>query len=101
MVADAALGGTAREIVLHAISGEHLEIAVVALKRDGDDHLARRMREDPSYGLRQVKAIGGFIEIRDRLAEHAGFVRVTLFGLKTDGGLAVLDFGCHVRFLTR
>ena len=49
MVADAALGRTAREVVLHAIAGVDFELAVVALKRDREDDLARRVREDAAH----------------------------------------------------
>jgi hypothetical protein len=52
VIADAAFGRTKRDVVLNAIAGEDLDLAVVHLHRTRDDDLAFRMREDvPDTGF--------------------------------------------------
>ena len=52
VIADAALGRTERDVVLHAVAGEDLDLAVVHLHRARDDDLALGVGEDlPDAGL--------------------------------------------------
>ena len=52
-VADAALGGTAGDRVLHPESGEDFEVAVVHLYRDVDREFAVGITQAPARGLRR------------------------------------------------
>jgi hypothetical protein len=46
VIADAALGRSERDVVLHPVAGEDLDLAVVHLDRARDDDLAFRVGED-------------------------------------------------------
>ena len=63
VVADAALGRTAAEVVLDAVAGEDLDAAVVHLHREVDDELAARLTEDLAQSGIQVQALGGEVEL--------------------------------------
>ena len=63
VVADAALGRTAAEVVLDAIAGEDLDAAVVHLHREVDDELAPRLAEDLAQSGIEVEPLGGEIEL--------------------------------------
>jgi hypothetical protein len=67
--ADPALGRPAREVVLHAVPGEHLERAVVALERDREDELSRGMGENRPHPGVEIEQRRGLIEVRHRVAE--------------------------------
>ena len=71
VVADAALCRTERDVVLHAIAGEDLDLAVVHLHRTRDGDLPLRMREDlPDAGL-EVEHAGGDVELLEHRVEDA------------------------------
>ena len=63
MVADAALGRAAAEVVLDAIAGEDLDAAVVHLHREVDDELAARLAQDLAQPGIEVEALGGEVEL--------------------------------------
>ena len=68
VIADAALGRAERDVVLHAIAGEHLDLAGVHLDRARDDDLALGMRQHlPDAGL-EIENAGRSFEF----LEHAG-----------------------------
>jgi hypothetical protein len=63
VIADTAFGRTKRDVVLNAVPGEDLDLAVVHLHRTRDDDLPFRMREDvPDPGL-EVDDACGFVEL--------------------------------------
>ena len=68
MVADAALGRAAAEVVLDAVAGEDLDAAVVHLDREVDGQLAARLTQDLAQAGVEVEALGGEVELllRDR-----------------------------------
>ena len=63
-VADAALGRSARNGMLHAIAGEHLQPPVVQHHGDVHDDLARRRPQNFLHAFIQAQALSGFIEAR-------------------------------------
>src|SRR6185312_14611801 len=71
--ADSALRGPAREIVLNAVAGEHFELARIAHKRNRENDLTRRMRQDRTNPGLKVEQLGGFVEIGDRVAKNGNF----------------------------
>ena len=64
VVADAALGRAAAEVVLDAIAGEDLHRAVVHLHREVDRQLALRLAQDLAQSGRQVELLGSQVELR-------------------------------------
>ena len=63
MVADAALGRAAPEVVLDAVARVDLDRAVVHLHGEVDDQLAPRLAQDaPEAGV-EVEPLGGEIEL--------------------------------------
>ena len=63
VVADAALGRAAAEVVLDAVAGEHLDGAVVHLDREVDRELAARLTQDPAQARVEVEPVGGQVEL--------------------------------------
>ena len=63
VVADAALGRAAAQVVLDAVAGEDLDAAVVHLHREVDRQLAARFAQDPPQARIEVQAIGGQVEL--------------------------------------
>ncbi len=63
MVADAALGRAAAEVVLDAVAGEDLDAAVVHLHREVDGELAARLAQDLAQSRVEVEALGGQVEL--------------------------------------
>ncbi len=71
VIADAALGRPERDVVLHAIAGEDLDLAVVHLHRTGDDDLALRAREDlPDAGVEPQQSRRS-VELLEHRVENA------------------------------
>ena len=76
-VADAALGRTARNRVLHAKSGEDLEMAVIHLDGDVDRELAVGIAQHPPQAVVEIELLGSEIKARPlRLPRIAFFVDV-------------------------
>ena len=63
-VADAALGGAARDGMLDAIAGEDFQTAVVEHDRNVHDDFARRRAQHLLHAVVQAEARGGFVESR-------------------------------------
>ena len=63
VVADAALGRAAAEVVLDAVAGEDLDRAVVHLHREVDGQLAARLAQDAAQAGVEVEALGGKVEL--------------------------------------
>ena len=63
VVADAALGRAAAEVVLDAVAGEDLDGAVVHVDREVDGELAARLAEDRAQPRIEVEALGGEVEL--------------------------------------
>ncbi len=63
VVAEAALGRAAAEVVLDAIAGEDLDRPVVHVDREVDGQLAARLAQDAAHALVHPQAIGGQIEL--------------------------------------
>jgi hypothetical protein len=63
VVAYAALGGAARDVVLHAIALEDLYVAAVHLDGDGDYELSFRVAQDVAHGSFKLKEICGAVEL--------------------------------------
>ena len=63
VVADAALGRAAAEVVLDAVAGEDLDRAVVHLHREVDGQLAARLAQDAAQAGVEVQALGGQVEL--------------------------------------
>ena len=63
VVADAALGRAAAQVVLDAIAGEDLDAAVVHLHREVDDQLAPRLAQDPAQAGIEVQPLGRQVEL--------------------------------------
>ena len=63
MVADAALGRTAAEVVLDPIAGEHLDRTVVHLDREVDGELTARLAKDAAEAGVEIQAVGGQVEL--------------------------------------
>ena len=70
---DAALGRAARETVLDAITGVHLEFTIVALERNREDDLARRVRQNGAHGGVEFQKLGSLVEIGDAVSEYGHF----------------------------
>ena len=69
VIADAALRRAERDVVLHAIAGEHLDLAVVHLDRTRDDDLPLGMGQDlPDAGV-EVEDAGGSVEFLEHRIE--------------------------------
>ena len=63
MVADAALGRAAAQVVLDAVAGEDLDRAVVHVDREVDGELAARLAQDEAHARVEVEAVGGEVEL--------------------------------------
>ena len=63
VVADAALGRAAAEVVLDAVAGEDLDAAVVHLDREVDGQLAARLAQDLAQAGVEVEPVGGEVEL--------------------------------------
>ena len=63
VVADAALGGPAAEVVLDAIAREHLDGAVVHLHREVDGELAAGLAQDAAQARVEVEHLGREVEL--------------------------------------
>ena len=63
MVADAALGRAATQVVLDAVAGEDLDRAVVHLHGEVDGQLAARLAEDAAEAGVEVEPLGGQVEL--------------------------------------
>ena len=63
VVADAALGRAAAEVVLDAIAGEDLDGAVVHVDREMDGELAARLAQDEAHAGIQAEALGREVEL--------------------------------------
>ena len=63
VVADAALGGPAAEVVLDAVAGEDLDAAVVHVDREVDGQLAARLAQDAAEAGVEIEAVGGQVEL--------------------------------------
>ncbi len=85
VVADAALGRAAAEVVLDAVAGEDLDAAVVHVHREVDGQLAARLAQHAAQARVEVEPVGGQVEL---LLGH--FPRVD--------GPAGGSFGCHGGF---
>ena len=74
VVAEAALGGTAAQVVLDAVAGEHLHVPVVHRHREVDGELAAGLPQDLAQAGIQVEPLGGEIELtlRHRPGVHDG-----------------------------
>ena len=73
--ADAALGRTARRVVQHAVSGEHLDLAVVHHHRDGHGDLLLGMAQDLVETGLEIEQLGRAVEARHHRFERILFVR--------------------------
>ena len=70
VVADAALRGSERDVVLHAVAGEDLDLAVVHLHGAGHDDLPLGMREHlPDAGF-EIEDAGGALELLEHATEQ-------------------------------
>src|SRR5260221_14696694 len=69
MVADAAFGRPERAVVLHAIAGKDLDLAVVHLDGTRDDNLPPRVGEDPPDTRLEVEHAGRSVELLEHSAE--------------------------------
>ena len=70
VIADAALGRAERDVVLHAIAGEDLDLAVVHLHGAGHDDLALGLGEDlPDAGF-EIENAGGDLELLEHRREQ-------------------------------
>ena len=63
VVADAALGRPAAEVVLDAVAGEDLDRAVVHLHREVDGQLAAGLAQDAAEAGVEVEPLGGQVEL--------------------------------------
>ena len=63
VVADAALGRPATEVVLDAVAGEDLDGSVVHVDREMDGQLAAGLAQDAAHALVHPQAVGGEIEL--------------------------------------
>ena len=63
VVADAALGRPAPEVVLDAIAGEDPDRAVVHLHGEVDRQLAAGLAQDSAHALVEVEPLGGQVEL--------------------------------------
>ena len=63
VVADAALGRPAAEVVLDAVAGEHLDRTVVHLHREVDGELAAWLAEDAAEAGVEIEAVGSQVEL--------------------------------------
>src|SRR5579875_3336709 len=63
METDPALRGTAHEVVLDAVPGVDFELARIALKRDRDDDLTRRMRQDGARPRIKIEDLRRLVEV--------------------------------------
>src|SRR5262249_48108451 len=73
VVADAALRGTERDVVLDAVAGEHFDLAVVHLHGAGHGDLAFGMRQDfPDARVEAEDARGPVELLKHRIENAAG-----------------------------
>ena len=63
VVADAALGRAAAEVVLDAVAGEDLDGAVIHLDREVDVQLAAGLAQDLAQAGVEVELVGGDVEL--------------------------------------
>ncbi len=71
VIADAALGRAERDVVLHAIAGEDLDLAVVHLDRTRHDDLSLRIREDLPDARIEPEQARGSVELLEHRVENA------------------------------
>ena len=64
VVADAALGRAAADVVLDAIAGEDPDVAVVHRHREVDGQLALRDAKHAPHAVIEVELVGGVVELR-------------------------------------
>ncbi len=70
MEADAAFAGTARHVVLHAVAGEHLYLAVVHLRRQGNfQHALGRAQNLAQTGI-ELQKFGRHVKLNLRDAKR-------------------------------
>ena len=67
MIAQAALGRAERQMVLHAVAGEHLGGPVVAMNRQGDRHGALGIFDAVALGVGDLQMVGHQVKL---LAGH-------------------------------
>ena len=94
MIAQAALGRAEREVMLHAVAGEHLRRAVVAMNRQGHGHGALGIFEPVALGVRDLQVVGHQVEL---LAGHAESRMVVDFHGAEDNSFArrcEMNYGC-------
>ena len=77
VVADAALGRAERDVVLHAVAGEDLDLAVVALDRTRHDDLPLGVGEDLPDARIQIQDARRALELLEHRAEGAAVCRHT------------------------
>src|SRR5690348_10564931 len=63
MVADAAGGGAAYDVVVDSEAGEHVQAIVAHSYREGDGQLAAGLAERAAHTGRQAQTIGGGVEL--------------------------------------
>ena len=63
VIADAALGGAAAQVVLDAVAGEDGDGSVVHLHREVHGQLAARLAQHPAQAGVEIEAVGGQIEL--------------------------------------
>ena len=75
VIADAALGRAERDVVLHAIAGEDLDLAVVHLHRTGHGDLPLGMRQDLPDARLEVEQAGRSVELLQHRPEDRSVCR--------------------------
>ena len=66
VVADAALGGTAGDVVLDAVAGEDLDRAVIHLDGEVDDQFPFALGEDRTPAVVEAEEVRGMVELLHR-----------------------------------
>ena len=86
VIADAALRRTERDVVLHAVAGEDLDLAVVHLDRARDRDLPFRVREDfPDAGLEAEQPRRSVELLEHRVEDAAACFHVTPASVRARG----------------
>ena len=70
VIANTALGRTARDVVLHAVAGEHFDTAVVHLDRTRHDDLPFRFGEDVPDAWVEFEDPGSYLEFLQHRVEY-------------------------------
>ena len=97
MVADAALGRAAAQVVLDAVAGEDLDRPVVHLHGEVNGELATWLAEDATHGVVEVEPLRGEVEL---LLGHGP--RIDGRGDVLGGHESLVSLvGCRRRFVTR